>query len=290
MRRPGSEDEGETMKTLLVPTEPHEAMPSVLMTALLAQRRFGSYLEGFSLRPAIPDYVPIDMVSGLAWQVDETADEETRRQAHVLFDDFVREAGLQPSSAGSTEPGYGWHPRAPAGDAFLASHGRIFDAVVLGRPIAGKAVPSMATLEAVLFEAGRPVLIAPPTPPSSLGDTIVIAWNRSTETARSVAFAMPFLERAKRVVVLSIEGWTVPGPSGPQLADRLRHHGIPVEAITVPSTRRSDGETILAETTRLGGDLLIKGAYTQSRLRQLIFGGATTHVLSAATMPVLMAN
>ena len=58
----------------------------------------------------------------------------------------------------------------------------------------------------------------------------------------------------------------------------------------MPSTRRSDGETILAETTRLGGDLLIKGAYTQSRLRQLIFGGATTHVLSAATMPVLMAN
>jgi nucleotide-binding universal stress UspA family protein len=101
---------------------------------------------------------------------------------------------------------------------------------------------------------------------------------------------MPFLERANRVIVLSIEGWTVPGPTGPQLADRLRHHGIAAEAITVANTRRNDGEMILAETARLGGDLLIKGAYTQSRLRQLIFGGATTHVLSAATMPVLMAN
>jgi nucleotide-binding universal stress UspA family protein len=278
------------MKTLLVPTEPHESMQSVLVTALLAQQLFGGYMESFALRPSIPDYVPIDMVSGLAWQVDEESDQDAMRQAHELFHSFVETAGLSLSPVGSTEPGYGWHPRAPAGDAFLASHGRIFDAVVLGRPIAGKAVPSMATLEAVLFETGRPILIAPPIPPTRLGDTIVIAWNGSTETARSVAFAAPFLRKAKRIVVLSIEGWGVPGPAGLQLANSLRRSGIAVEAITVPAGRRNPGETILAEAGELGCDLLIKGAYTQSRLRQLIFGGATTHILAAATLPVLMAN
>jgi nucleotide-binding universal stress UspA family protein len=151
-------------------------------------------------------------------------------------------------------------------------------------------VPSMATLEAVLFETGRPIIIAPPIPPASLGNTIVIAWNGSTETARSVAFAAPFLAKAKRIVVLSIEGWGVPGPSGVQLADSLKRTGIAVEAITVPAGRRNAGETILAEAGALGCDLLVKGAYTQSRLRQLIFGGATTHILAEAKMPVLMAN
>jgi nucleotide-binding universal stress UspA family protein len=279
------------MKTFLVPTEPHESMQSVLVTALHAQKLFGAYLEGFALRPAVPDYVPIDMVSGLAWQVDEEADRDAMRQAHELFHDFVREGGLEPSAPGSPQPGYGWHPRAPAGDSFVASHGRIFDAVILGRPITGKAVPSMATLEAVLFEAGRPLLIAPPDPPTTLGEMIVIAWNGSTETARSVAFAAPFLPKAKRVVVLSIEGWGVPGPSGAQLAASLRRSGIDAEPITAPIVgRRSNGEAILAEAQALHCDLLVKGAYTQSRLRQLIFGGATTHILAAATMPVLMAN
>ena len=161
---------------------------------------------------------------------------------------------------------------------------------MLGRPIGGKAVPSMATLEAVLFETGRPMIIAPPLPPTTLGQTIVIAWNGSTETARSVAFAAPFLRKAGRIVVLSIEGWGVPGPSGQQLAQSLRRSGIAVEAMSVPNDRRNSGETILAQAEALGCDLLVKGAYTQSRLRQLIFGGATTHILAAATMPVLMAN
>lgn len=279
------------MKNLLVPTESHDVMTSVLETACLVQRRFGSYIEGFALRPAVPDYVPIDMVSGLAWHVDEQADEETRRGAHAVFDAFMKAHPVAASGAPeAAEPSYGWHPGAPPGDAFLASQGRVFDLVIVGRPLAGKALPSMATLEAVLFEAGRPLLIAPPVPPKTLGDTVVIAWNRSTETARTVAFARPFLRAAKRVVVMSIEGWGVPGPSGEQLAASLRRDGIPVETVTVPRERRNDGELILAQTEALGGDLLVKGAYTQSRLRQMIFGGATAHILAATTLPVIMAN
>jgi nucleotide-binding universal stress UspA family protein len=278
------------MKNILVPTETHEVMASVLETAALVQRRFDGYVEGFALRPAVPDYVPIDMVSGLAWHVDEKADEETRRSAFEMFEAFVKARGLPEVPAGSPDPGYGWHAKAPAGDMFLASHGRIFDLVVLGRPVAGKAQPSMASLEAVLFESGRPLLIAPPEPPRTLGDTVVIAWNGSTETARTVAFATPFLRSANRIVVLSMEGWGVPGPSGEQLASALRRSGHVVETVMSPREHRNDGETILARVQELGADLLVKGAYTQSRLRQMIFGGATAHILASATVPVLMAN
>jgi nucleotide-binding universal stress UspA family protein len=202
----------------------------------------------------------------------------------------MKERGVPEAPAGSPEPGYGWHAKAPAGDMFLASHARVFDLVVLGRPMSGKAQPSMASLEAVLFESGRPLLMAPPEPPKSLGETVVIAWNGSTETARTVAFATPFLREAKRIVVLMIEGWSVPGPSGDQLAASLRRCGLQVETMMAPRDRRNDGEILLARSQALGADLLVKGAYTQSRLRQMIFGGATAHILAHASLPVLMAN
>jgi nucleotide-binding universal stress UspA family protein len=65
--------------------------------------------------------------------------------------------------------------------------------------------------------------------------------------------------------------------------------GIPAQALHVPQ-HRGTGETILEQTHKLGGDLLIKGAYTQSRLRQMILGGATSHILAMASVPVFMTH
>jgi nucleotide-binding universal stress UspA family protein len=101
---------------------------------------------------------------------------------------------------------------------------------------------------------------------------------------------MPLLKRARRVVVLELEDWGVPGPSGSELARSLRMHDVPAEAITVPDPADKAGEAILKEAASLGCDLLVKGAYTQSRLRQMFFGGATSHILSSTTIPVLMAH
>ena len=118
---------------------------------------------------------------------------------------------------------FGWLDRAPDGDAFVGSYGRVFDIVVAGRPGASRwSRPSMTTIEAGLFEAGRPVLIAPPSPPQRMGETILIAWNGSTEQARTTTIALPLLKRANRVVVLTVQGGTVPGPTGEQLARYLR--------------------------------------------------------------------
>jgi len=278
------------MKSILVPTCPHDLMPSVLTTATLVGQRFQSYIEGFALRPALTEYIPFDMVGGLTWVRDDAADEEASEKSRQLFEGFMRERGVPYANGRSEGMGYGWKDKAPAGDDFVASHGRVFDITVLGRPSSDHVYPSMATLEASLFESGRPILIAPPTPPQALGDTIVIAWNGSTETARSVADAMPFLVRAKQVTVLTIEGGSVPGPTGEDLARSLRRAGIAVEAVTDHPGRRSAGDAILAGAASRGADFLVKGAYTQSRLRQMIFGGQTSHILAEANLPVLMSH
>src|SRR5438094_9106033 len=110
----------------------------------------------------------------------------------------MQEQGLPPA-ADSKPPSSGWLENAPEGDNFVGSHGRVFDAIVLGKPGRDPKGPRMATLEAGLFESGRPVLIAPPTPQPQMGTNVLIAWNCSTEQARVTAFAMPILKRASRV-------------------------------------------------------------------------------------------
>ncbi|HEX2726225.1 MAG TPA: universal stress protein [Beijerinckiaceae bacterium] len=276
------------MKTILVPTAAHDLINSVLETALLTARRFGSYVEGFALRPLITEYVPVDMVGGLTWARDDISDEQAVAAARQTFERFMADRGVARFAAGAV--GYGWLEDATAGDAFVSSHARVFDLTVLGRPTAGQAEPSMATLEAVLFESGRPILIAPPTAPATLGEVIVIAWNGSTETARATGFAMPFLKQARRVLVMTVEGGPLHGPSGEQMSRSLRLNDVAAEAVTVSAGKRSIGEAFLKSAESAGADLLIKGAYTQSRLRQMIFGGTTSHILAEATMPVLMAH
>ena len=279
------------MKTILVPTAAHDLMDSVLETALLAARRFDAYVEGFAIRPLITEYVPVDMVGGLTWTRDDITDEQAIRQAQDIFERFMAGRNIQRFAGRDIGLGYDWLDNAAAGDTFVSSHARVFDLTVLGRPTSGHAEPSMATLEAVLFESGRPILIAPPTPPAKLGETIAIAWNGSTETARATAFAMPFLKQAGRVAVITVEGGPFhQGPPGEQLARTLRLNGVAAEATTVKAERRSTGETLLKVSASMGADLLVKGAYTQSRLRQMIFGGTTSHILAEATLPVFMAH
>jgi len=145
--------------------------------------------------------------------------------------------------------------------------------------------------ESGLFESGRPILLSPPSPPRQIATNVLIAWNCSTEQARAIALAMPLLQKADRVTVLTVTGGTaVPGPSAEQLIRYLQRNGIVAEPMRVELDGRSTGKAILATAQSLGCDLLIKGAYTQSRLRQMIFGGATQHVLANAALPVLLAN
>jgi nucleotide-binding universal stress UspA family protein len=278
------------MKTILVPTEQHDLMPSAMQTALLLARKFDSYIEGFALFPAMLEVYAMDSGVPLPIEVKEH-DAEVATQVRSAFENFMNEHGVAKSTRTNASLSFDWLESAPDGDAFVGSYGRVFDVLVLGRPSASRrSRPSMATIEAGLFEAGRPVLIAPPLPPQRLGETVMIAWNCSTEQARTTALAMPLLQKASRVIVLTVAGGTVPGPTGEQLARYLERNSVPSEPMTVTPRGRSTGETILANAASLGCDLLIKGAYTQSRLRQMIFGGATRHILANATLPVLMAH
>jgi Universal stress protein UspA and related nucleotide-binding proteins len=278
------------MRSILVPIEESDVLPSVLQTAALTARAWDSYLEGLYVRSVYAGTIPL--IGGVPVVIEELRHDEWEgiRRAHAQFDAVMRKMNI-PLGEAADRGGLAAHFRAeaPPGDAFVAEHARLFDLTVLGQPARGDAAPRLSTVEAVLFESGRPLLLAPPLPPERLGETVVIAWNGSTETARTLAFARPILERAHYVIVLSVEGGMVDGPSGEEVVRYLTRTGITARARHAPQ-HHGTGETILEETRELGGDLLIKGAYTQSRLRQMIFGGATRHILEMAHVPVFMAH
>ncbi len=285
------------MKTILVPVEESEALNSMLETALHVARRFDSYIEGLHVRPALPGVVAAGAAGLVAATPDlvesfERQDQERTVQARNLYDAFMSEHGIargRPDGAVDA-PMAGWLEEIAPGDDVVGSYGRMFDLIVVGRPMRGTLTPAMATLEAALFESGRPILIAPPSAPKALGETIVVAWNGSTETARTIAFGMRLLKEAKVVKVLSVEETMVPGPTGAQMAQYLVRNGIPAEPHDAGAAGRGPGEAMLEEAEKLGADLMFKGAYTHSRLRQMIFGGATSHILAAAEIPILMAH
>jgi nucleotide-binding universal stress UspA family protein len=280
------------MKTVLVPVEPHASIQSVLETALLVGGKFAAHIEGFALRPAIGNVVTMDPVNSLTVVSLRENDLEIIKEARGIFESFMR--GKRVPNADGAGAGAGlscaWFDGAPGGEDFVGNYGRVFDLIVLGRPAKSRQGPRMATLESALFESGRPVLLAPPAPPRDIGDKILIAWNCSTEQARATAFAMPLLRKAARVVICTVDGATVPGPTGEQMARNLLRNGVRAETMTVALGQRRAGEVILAQAEALGSDLIVKGAYTQSRLRQMIFGGTTQHILTHSTVPVLLAH
>lgn len=266
------------MKAILVPVEPHGTMSSVFDTANLLAQRTGARIDGVALKPSVVDFIAPDPVVVVLPQ-PHWNEGEAPKVARQMFDDYAAKRGA--TSAGTMA----WRGSPPIEDGALGAMARIYDITVIGRPGVGRAEPRMTTFEAALFESGRPVLMAPPRPPKSLGTNVLIHWNASVETSRVIASALRLLKMAERVSILTVEGSTVPGPKASELVGFLAAHGVQATETSAPGASRP-GETILAHAQKLGCDLLIKGAYTQSRLRQMIFGGATNHILQAAEIPV----
>ena len=283
--------------SILVPLEESEILDSVLGTALVFARRYDSYIEGLCIRPSLAGAVAVGFeggaaaLSGTEEQFEQEQQLRTER-LHAEFQNFIEANSIPLAEDNYTKLCARWVEDEASGIGIFGQRARVFDLTVVGRPMPGAMTPAMNTLETVLFESGRPVLIAPPTTPTDIGRHIVIAWNGGTETARAIAFAKPVLREADRITVLAVEGGMVPGPSAESVQVNLARDDVAVDVRSVPGRRSAAeaGNIILSETMEVGGDLLIKGGYTQSRLRQMIFGGATSQILSNAEVPVLMAH
>ncbi len=252
--------------------------PSAFDLAAKIARIFGARLVG--LEP--PSYGVMSMAwadagmgapigGGLAEDAEERQRVTAVKQA---FDD--RAKGLASE----------WRSADDSGPTAIGTIGRAYDLIVLPQPGALPKMPE-SVFETALFDSGRPVLVVPPGFDGMVGKRILFAWNGSTESARAISLAMPVLTGAETIEVFSVEGAMVPGPSSAEIAESLRSHGLNVTSQHVKPGAKTAGQTIIDRAQGLGADLIVKGAYTQSRLRQMIFGGVTRDLILTSPLPVL---
>lgn len=182
-----------------------------------------------------------------------------------------------------------WRSADDTGPTAIGVIGRAFDMIVMPQPGALPKMPE-SVFETALFDSGRPVLVTPAGFGGMVGKKIMFAWNGSTESARAISLAMPFLAKAEEINVVSVEGSFFPGPSAVEIAQLLTRHGLNAVGEHIKPGTRALGQALVERAQGLGSDMIVKGAYTQSRLRQMIFGGATRHIIMEADIPVILAH
>ena len=149
--------------------------------------------------------------------------------------------------------------------------------------------------ESIIFGSGRPIVILPYERKRSGSfalDTVIVAWDFSRPATRAMADAIPILEKAKRVCVLTVtkEKAIDTRRSGAELAKHLARHGADVVLDEVDAKGRSIGDVFEAHVTYRNADLLVMGAYGHSRLREFVLGGATKSMLTRPPLPIFMSH
>jgi nucleotide-binding universal stress UspA family protein len=162
-------------------------------------------------------------------------------------------------------------------------------------PVKTDDVRSERIVERLIFESGRPILMCPEEFASELQvafDDVVIAWDHTAPAARAVADALPMLQSAAnvRIITATDDKTTAELVSGAALASHLAEHGIKATFETVKIDGSSVGKVFEAYVKANAIDLLVMGAYRHSRLNEIIWGGATKTVIARPPCWVLMSH
>lgn len=285
-----------SVRKILVPLSGIAAEAAVIGTALAVARNFGAQVVGLFVRPDPTEALPYlgDGVSGqviedLLKAAKEGSDAASSR-ARAMFADAAQKAGvaLVQTSNAKALPSARFLDVTGHRDDVVAAHAQLSDIIVFGEATSG--IAGGSTLEAAMMSAGRPVLIAPKAAVASIGGTVAIGWDDSPVAAHAATAAIPFLGKAEKVVIFSIGGKELDPMPAVMLADYLALHGVEADVHLVDAQGRPVGSVLLEQAEKAGADLLVVGGYGHSRLREFILGGATQHIRSHATIPVLMAH
>lgn len=279
-----------SLKDLIVQLDASEAFNARLDAALALARAFGAHLTGLCLvvEPYVPAVVGVNLPPDILLQQRERAEAE----ATQLLARAVARAEAQGVALERRQETVMIDRLADA----LARHARHADLSIVGQPDPERAgVDDTLMVEASFMASGRPALVVPyigarTMPP----ERVLVAWDGSREAARAVNDALPLLACARDVALVVVDPESLAGRvgevPGADIATHLARHGVQVTVKTVPSGGLDPGDVLLSTAADEGADLLVMGAYGHSRLRELILGGTTAHILKHMTVPVLFSH
>lgn len=290
------------IKTILVTAYGSDADVATYETALAVARQFGAHLDVLHV-----EIDPVELAVAMTTEapgagaltqgsLDQLEEDTRERTANALqaYTSFCERNQISTTATPGKPEGKvsaEWHVERGQETRWLSVYGLTADLIIAPRG-GGDDVTPRSVLETTLTEAGRPILVPSASAVApTLADTVAIAWKPVPSASRAVAAAMPFITRAKNVVVLTIaEGDRADGDDGAdRLVRALAWHGV--TATVQRLTAGDDGApaTLLSAAGSTAG-LLVMGGYGHSQLREWIFGGFTQHVLADAPLPVLLAH
>jgi nucleotide-binding universal stress UspA family protein len=259
------------MRVILVPVADRPECAHALAAAFGLAKAFGANVTGCHVRAHRADRALVNSVA-----------------ARKLFAQSAEDSGFRIARRPriTRTPLAVWHEMVGTPDRILSICGPMADLSVLSRPKPKSAGIAREFLLAAMFSTARPVLVLPQRHVARLGEHVLIAWNQRPEAALAVAAAVPLLQRAREVSIVSCGAENRPGPKATHLCDYLAHFGVRARRLR---TRGRDVEAEIAQThSAVGADLLVMGAYSRHRMRQRIFGGVTETMLFRSQLPVLM--
>lgn len=287
-----------TIKRILVPLAGGELDPLSLDAASLAARQFNAHVDVIHTGGTTASRFQFENSRLDTKQYTETLarlqEQERREQAEVRgqFETFVTERGLsladEPTADG--RPSASWLRMEGLAEEIVTTHGGAYDLIVCSHPLLDGSVTPATLIEAAIFGAVRPVLVAHKEVPFRFGRTVAIGWNRGVHCRRAVAAAMPFLEAASHIVIVNVQTGAKQGPEPEEVATTLAWHGVVASVKKLPPDYRSIGETLVDEVHESGAELLVMGGYARHRLQDRLIGSVTKQILSRADFPVLMAR
>lgn len=286
------------IKTILACVSSAEASATTLEVAYRIARQQDAHIEAIHVRADPRGLVPYtgegmdgSMIEEIM-EVTEKEGGERAEKARSMFDTFCRDRGIAVADRpnGATGPTICWREETGREDEIVAVRGRLFDLIAVGRPLRDAPLPSPITLEAALLDTGRPIVIAPPTLPADSGRHVAVAWETSPEAAATIAQALPILGKAEKVTLLYGEPAAPPAIAPEEGLTRLAWNGIDATVHRFNSNDEEIGAAYLKHAASVGADFLVKGAYSHSRLRQMILGGRTRHIITHTEIPAYLAH
>ena len=275
------------MRNILLPFEYIETIPHLVDCAVSLAKKYNSSVSGVAIHQRIDSFIAQE--GSIVF--DSLHHDENKEEAIKYKEKFIDHMNtLKKSDSDLSDLKYKWLSEELENQKYLGDLSRVYNVVIISRPYQELQSASLSSIQTILFDGGRPVMLIPMNKQIDIGKEVVISWNCTTESSRAVFAALPILKKANNVTILTVEKVITEGPSGEQVSELLASHGIDAKPVTISGDEKKIGDAILDFSKSVDADLIIKGAYTQSRLREIIFGGATRHLMLHSEIPIYLVN
>ena len=275
------------MRNILLPFEYIETIPHLIDCAVSLAKKYNSSVSGVAIHQRIDSFIAQE--GSIVF--DSLHHDENKEEAIKYKEKFIDHINiLKKSDTDLKDLKYKWLSEELENQKYLGELSRVYNVVIISRPYQELQSASLSSIQTTLFDGGRPVMLIPMNKQIDIGKKVVISWNCTTESSRAVFAALPILKQASDVTILTVEKVITDGPSGEQVSELLASHGIDAKPVTISGDEKKIGDSILDFSQSVDADLIVKGAYTQSRLREIIFGGATRHLMLHSEIPIYLVN